>query len=143
MSKYKINLETTKDAAKLANIAEKLNIELTLTDGNGMRVNAKSVIGAIYTLEFNEIWLESPEEIPYMDFSEFIVWNVPNAEQNSDGCVPLGQTNLTAAAPKNYGHVEIACVIGKRRLKTIGFLVGVKNTLALKENSGGDLYYAS
>ena len=73
MSRYKINLETARDAAKLANIAEGLDIELTLTDGNGMRVNAKSVIGAIYTLEFDEIWLESPEEIPYMNFSEFIV----------------------------------------------------------------------
>ena len=73
MSRYKIYLETAKDAAKLANIAEGLDMELTLTDGAGMRVNAKSVIGAIYTLEFDEIWLESPEEIPYMNFSEFIV----------------------------------------------------------------------
>lgn len=73
MSRYKINLETAKDAAKLANIAEALDINLTLTDGEGMRVSAKSVIGAIYTLEFNEIWLESDEEIPYMNFAEFIV----------------------------------------------------------------------
>ena len=73
MSRYKINLETTREAARLANIAEQLDMKVTLTDGAGMRVNAKSVVGAIYTLEFNEIWLESPEEIPYMNFSEFIV----------------------------------------------------------------------
>ena len=73
MSRYKINLETTREAARLANIAEQLDMKVTLTDGAGMRVNAKSVVGAIYTLEFNEIWLESDAEIPYHIFSEFIV----------------------------------------------------------------------
>ena len=73
MSKYKIQMETVKDAAKLAGIAELVNQELVLTDGNGFKVNAKSVMGAIYTLEFDEIWLESNEEIPYSMFKDFIV----------------------------------------------------------------------
>lgn len=73
MSRYKIQLTTFSDAAKLAAAAENLDMPLYLTDGGGMKVNAKSVMGAIYSLEFDEIWLESNEEIPYMNFSEFIV----------------------------------------------------------------------
>jgi hypothetical protein len=73
MSRYKIQLTTFSDAAKLAAAAERLEMPIFLTDGAGMKVSAKSVMGAIYSLEFEEIWLESDEDIPYMNFSEFIV----------------------------------------------------------------------
>lgn len=73
MSRYKIQLTTFSDAARLAAAAEALDMPIYLTDGAGMRVSAKSVMGAIYSLEFEEIWLESDEEIPYLNFSEFIV----------------------------------------------------------------------
>ena len=59
--------------------------------------------------------------------------------RNSNGCAPLGQTNLVAAAPKNYGRAKAVAAIGKHKLKTIGFLVGVKNILVLKESSGGEI----
>ena len=73
MSKYKIQMVTARDAARLANIAESFKYPIYLTDGQGMRVNAKSLMGAIYTLEFEEIWLESPEALPFNDFKEFII----------------------------------------------------------------------
>lgn len=73
MSRYKIRLETYHDAAKLASIAESLDIPITLTDGLSMRVNAKSIMGALYSMEFNAIWIESENEIPYHLFAEFIV----------------------------------------------------------------------
>ena len=73
MSKYKIRMETAREAAKLANIAESFKQPIYLTDGQGMRVNAKSLMGAIYTLEFDEIWLESPQDLSYNAFKEFII----------------------------------------------------------------------
>ena len=73
MSRYKIQLTTFNDAARLAAAAEALDMPIYLTDGAGMKVSAKSVMGAIYSLEFEEIWLESDEDIPFNDFKEFII----------------------------------------------------------------------
>ena len=68
--RIKIRLDTARDAQKLANIAQDLSDEITITDNNGLRVSAKSVLGAIYALEFNELWLESECDhgIAFMDF---------------------------------------------------------------------------
>ena len=68
--RIKIRLDTIKDAQKLADIAQDLSDEITITDNNGLRVNAKSVLGAIYALEFNELWLESEcdHSIAFMNF---------------------------------------------------------------------------
>lgn len=73
MSRYKIQLNTMTEAGKLAAAAEKLPMPIYLTDGAGMKVSAKSVMGALYSMEFNEIWLEADEDIPYHTFAEFIV----------------------------------------------------------------------
>lgn len=59
----KIILDTMTDAIELASIASSINGEVTITDNNRLRVNAKSVIGAIYALEFSELWLESDTDI--------------------------------------------------------------------------------
>ena len=61
--RVKINLDTTNDAIGLSRIAEKLEGNITITDGNGLKVNAKSVMGALYSLEFSELWLESDHDI--------------------------------------------------------------------------------
>ena len=70
--RMKIRLDTFTDAQALANIANKYEESITIHDGNGMRVNAKSVLGNIYATEFNELWLESENDHWY-DFKDFEV----------------------------------------------------------------------
>jgi len=69
--KTKINLETMSDALALAAITSELAGSITITDGNGYRVNAKSVVGAIYSLEFDSLWLESENDI-YSSVKQFV-----------------------------------------------------------------------
>ena len=71
--KLKIRLDTDSDAVKLVGITSKLNENITLTDGNGLCVSAKSLLGTMYVrFEFNEIWLETENE-HYFAFKDFVV----------------------------------------------------------------------
>lgn len=71
--KLKIRIDTDSDAVKLVGIASKLKENITLTDGNGLCVSAKSLLGTMYVrFEFNEIWLETENE-HYFDFKDFMV----------------------------------------------------------------------
>lgn len=69
--KFRIYLETLSDVNKFVNVASKLDgISIKLMDNSGFCVNAKSLIGAIYSLEFDEIWLEADKDV-YSKFAEF------------------------------------------------------------------------
>lgn len=68
----RIRIDTIKQANELAAIATNLNGKITITDGQGLTVNAKSVIGALHAMEFNELWLESENDI-YMAIEPFII----------------------------------------------------------------------
>lgn len=68
--RMKIRIDTASEAVKLTNLAQCLNGEITITDSNGMRVSAKSLLGALYSLEFEEIWLESDNDY-YSAFRDF------------------------------------------------------------------------
>ena len=71
--RVKIELETLSDAIKLASIANKFTKErITITDGNGLCANAKSILGSASAIEYEELWLES-EKDHYTDFKDFIV----------------------------------------------------------------------
>lgn len=71
--KLKIRLDTDSSAVKLVELASQLNEKATLTDGNGMVVAAKSLLGTMYAkFEFNEIWLETESEHYFM-FKDFVV----------------------------------------------------------------------
>lgn len=61
--KMKINLDTMKDAMAFVKAVSTLEGEITLTDGSGLRVNAKSTLGVIYSLEFSDLWVESEKDI--------------------------------------------------------------------------------
>lgn len=69
--KLRIRLDGLKDAQKLADITSKLPGRITITDGSGLCVNAKSVLGALHAMEFEEIWCESENDIWFSikDFS--------------------------------------------------------------------------
>lgn len=62
--KYKIVLDTVSDVTNFVkNVSIARDATVTVTDGNGLRVNAKSIIGMLYALEFDELWCESDTEI--------------------------------------------------------------------------------
>ena len=70
--KSKIRLDTTNDAIQFSNLCLSLPGHITITDNNGLRINAKSILGMLYALEFEELWCESEEDI-YMHIKEFII----------------------------------------------------------------------
>jgi hypothetical protein len=70
--KAKIRLDTTNDAANFSNICLSLPGLITITDNKGLRINAKSILGMLYALEFEELWCESENDI-YMKIKDFII----------------------------------------------------------------------
>ena len=71
--RMKIRIDTDSAAVKLVGIASSIPEKITLTDGAGMTVAAKSLLGTMYAkFEFTEIWLES-ENDHYFKFQEFSV----------------------------------------------------------------------
>lgn len=71
--KVKIRLDTMRDIQRFVGITSKIpsNSKITVTDNNGMVVNARSVMGMIYAMEFSELWCESDKDI-YSSIREFV-----------------------------------------------------------------------
>ena len=53
--KVKINLDMLKDVQDFVNITSNLQGKITVTDGEGLVVNAKSLMGMLYSLEFSDL----------------------------------------------------------------------------------------
>ena len=70
--KNKIRLDTHTDAVRFAQIASALGGQITVTDGDNHRVNGKSVLGMLYALEFDELWVESENDI-YTAIQDFVI----------------------------------------------------------------------
>ena len=68
----KIRLETFRDANEIADIASKVDGRVVISDGSGLCVNAKSVLGALHALEFNDLWCESDKNI-FAEIRKFVV----------------------------------------------------------------------
>lgn len=54
--RVRVRIDTLSDAKEISEIAKKVDVRVSLEDGGGNVVSAKSLLGAIYTMEFNEIW---------------------------------------------------------------------------------------
>ena len=70
--KAKIRLDTGADAIKFSNLASKLDGHITITDNKGLCVSAKSILGMLYALEFEELWCESEFDI-YSHIQDFVI----------------------------------------------------------------------
>ena len=71
--KLKIRIDTDSAAVRLVGLASQLSERVILTDGAGMTVAAKSLLGTMYAkFEFTEIWLETENEHYHM-FRDFVV----------------------------------------------------------------------
>ena len=70
--RYKIRLDTMADINRFVGVATKYPGKIALTDGDNFTVNGKSLLGAMYTFEWDQIYCESENEI-YLLIKDFIV----------------------------------------------------------------------
>ena len=70
--KVQIRLDTMRDLTNFVELMNSAEGEVHLTDGKGYTVNAKSVLGAMYALEWNELYLESDKDI-YCLISKYVI----------------------------------------------------------------------
>ena len=68
----KIRLDTLRDVNEFVRICSGVGAGVYITDGKGLCVSAKSMIGVMYSLEFDEIWCECAEDI-YHRIDAFVI----------------------------------------------------------------------
>ena len=68
----KIRLDTMKDITQFVAICSKVAEPVHITDGVGLKVSAKSVLGVMYSMEFDNIWCECEHDI-YSHIEKFVV----------------------------------------------------------------------
>lgn len=72
MFEYQISLVTMHDIQEFVNIATEYGKPLKLTDKENYTVNAASILGVRYSLEWNSLYLLSEEDV-YSLFAKFII----------------------------------------------------------------------
>lgn len=70
--KAKIRLDTMKEINQFVAICSAVHAPVHVTDGAGLKVSAKSVLGVMYSMEFEDIWCECEEDI-YNKIEQFII----------------------------------------------------------------------
>lgn len=70
--KAKIRLDTMKDINQFVGICSKVSEPVHITNGVGLKVSAKSILGVMYSLEFDEIWCETDANL-YSQLDKFII----------------------------------------------------------------------
>ena len=70
--KAKIRLDTMRDINDFVRICTGVTPPVHITDGAGLKVSGKSLIGVIYAMEFDEIWCECDIDI-YTYIERFVV----------------------------------------------------------------------
>lgn len=70
--KVKVRLDTLSDIKGFVNAVSPIADEVHLTDGNNLTVSAKSILGAMYTMEWSEVYCTCDKDI-YSIIRAFIV----------------------------------------------------------------------
>jgi chaperone required for assembly of F1-ATPase len=70
--RHKIRLDTLSDVNEFVKIASQLEGRIILTDGNHFTVNARSTLGALYSLEWDNLYVES-EFCIYTAIEKFVI----------------------------------------------------------------------
>ena len=70
--KHKIRLDTLSDVNEFVKITSQLEGRIILTDGNHFTVNARSTLGALYSLEWDNLYVES-EFCIYTAIEKFVI----------------------------------------------------------------------
>ena len=71
MMKVKVALETMSDVSEFVAIASKIPEPVNLI-GEDFKVSAKSLLGALYSMEWQEVWCECERDI-YSTISKFVI----------------------------------------------------------------------
>ena len=69
--KVRIELDTLSDVREFVTIATSIPAPVHLVSDN-FRVSAKSLLGAMYTMEWAEVWCECDEDI-YNKIEKFVI----------------------------------------------------------------------
>ena len=69
--KVKVELETMNDVSEFVSITTKIQEPVYLV-GSDFRVSAKSLLGALYTMEWEDVWCECEKDI-YTKIEKFVV----------------------------------------------------------------------
>ena len=72
MYKHRINLVTNSDIVNFVNDVSNVEGTVRLVDGKGFCVNGKSLLGAIATVEWNDLYCESENDI-YQKIQKYCV----------------------------------------------------------------------
>ena len=64
--RVKIHLDTMKEVQHFVDAAQQVLEPVYISDGHGLRVSAKSLLGAIYALEFDELCCETKNDIQFL-----------------------------------------------------------------------------
>ena len=67
----KINLDTIRDINEFVGICTRIPEAVHITDGAGLKVSGKSLLGVMYAMEFDNIWCECEKDI-YHQIQKFI-----------------------------------------------------------------------
>ena len=70
--KAKIRLDTMRDITDFVRICSGVIPQVHITDGAGLKVSGKSLLGVMYAMEFDEIWCQCDIDI-YHEIERFIV----------------------------------------------------------------------
>lgn len=71
--KLKINLDTMSSISKFVDICSRIERPVYLTDENGdFKVSAKSLLGALYTMEWSDVWCICDTDI-YQKIQQFVI----------------------------------------------------------------------
>ena len=79
--RYRIRLETMTDVNNFVKFATKHPGTIVLSDGEDFTVSGKSLLGAMYTMEWDQVFCESDTEI-YHGIKDFIVDESDPVEEN-------------------------------------------------------------
>lgn len=72
--RIKIRIDTLAEVQKFVRLIEKLSYPVYLTDSKGtFNVNAKSILGVLYSLEFDDLWCVCPDHDIYFLIEDFVI----------------------------------------------------------------------
>lgn len=64
--RQRVRLETMTDIQKFVGVVSRTGEKVTLEDGDGHCVSAASLLGALYSMEWNEVYCYCPKDISGM-----------------------------------------------------------------------------
>ena len=71
---YRVVLDTKSGVEEFVKIANNIEEEVYLENGNDLKVNAKSLMGVLYgQFEFHSLYVVSTHDLLYEKFNKFII----------------------------------------------------------------------